>query len=651
MEGGSQEQAERLVEELTITNDSSAAEPLSKNARKKLERQKERDEAKRIKEEEKKNNALTMTGSGAASAKAPADEDMDPTQFRENRLKKVESLKEAGVNPYPHKFHVSMKVAEYIERYETLEDGEHDEDVEVSLAGRIMNKRASSSQLIFYDLHNDGFKVQLMVVASNSDMDAAEFGHLHSGVKRGDIVGVTGFPGKSRKGELSLFPRSFLVLSNCFHMMPREKASPGNANTKKNDLWIPGTVRNPESYVLKDQETRYRQRYLDLMLNKEVPQIFKTRAKVVSYIRRFLEDLDFLEVETPMMNMIAGGATAKPFETYHNDLKKKLFMRIAPELYLKQLIVGGINGVFEIGKQFRNEGIDLTHNPEFTTCEFYEAYADYNDLMDRTEKMLSGMVMKLTGGYKVKYHANGFDKDPIEIDFTPPFRRIEMIGELEKMAGLDIPKDLSSDVTNKYLLDACIRFDVKCPPPQTTARLLDKLVGHFLEETCVNPTFIIDHPEIMSPLAKSHRSKPGLTERFELFINKHEVCNAYTELNDPVVQRERFAKQLKDRQSGDDEAMATDEAFCTALEHGLPPTAGWGLGIDRLTMLLTDSQNIKEVILFPAMKPQDEPTPKPQDESAIDDRPNNALVNFVRRRGLHIILVTSLLVNAYFVCF
>lgn len=307
-----------------------------------------------------------------------------------------------------------------------------------------------------------------------------------------------------------------------------------------------------------------------------------------------------------MMNMIAGGAAARPFVTHHNDLNMRLFMRIAPELYLKKLVVGGLNRVYEIGKQFRNEGIDLTHNPEFTTCEFYMAYKDYYDLMEITENMLSGMVYELTNGsYKIKYHADGLDKDPIEIDFTPPFRRIDMIEGLEEMAGLSIPKDLTSAEANQYLKDACLKYEIKCPPPETTARLLDKLVGHFLEETCVNPTFIINHPEIMSPLAKWHRTKPGLTERFELFINKHELANAYTELNDPVVQRQRFADQLKDRQSGDDEAMALDETFCTALEYGLPPTAGWGLGIDRLTMLLTDSQNIKEVLLFPAMKPQD----------------------------------------------
>lgn len=510
--------------------------------------------------------------------KVVGEEELNPSQYLEIRKAVVAELEKSGVNPYPHKFQATMSIPQFITEFDGLQKKEQKPEVSVSLAGRVIIKRVFGKNLTFYTLQADGAQVQIMATQNEAEGDSYQ---VHQTLRRGDIVGVTGFPTRTQTGELSIIPRKCILLAPCLHMLPSKHKG------------------------LVDKEMRYRQRYIDLMLNPRTREVFYTRSKIINYIRRFLDQRGFLEVETPMMNMIAGGAAARPFKTHHNDLKLDMFMRIAPELYLKQLVIGGLDRVYEIGRQFRNEGIDMTHNPEFTTVEFYWAYTDYHDLMRETETLISGMVKEITGSYKIKYPKK--DGTMQEVDFTPPFARIPMVSGLEDKLGVKIPGDLYSDEANKFLADLCDKYELLVPEPRTTARLLDKLVGEFLEESIMErPAFIMDHPQIMSPLAKYHRDDPNLTERFECFIMGREVCNSYTELNNPLVQRMNFMNQAKDAAKGDDEAQVHDEDFCKALEFGLPPTGGWGLGIDRMCMFLTGMDNIKEVLLFPAMKPRDQ---------------------------------------------
>ncbi|NLY96343.1 MAG: lysine--tRNA ligase [Clostridiaceae bacterium] len=477
------------------------------------------------------------------------------------RREKLLELQRTGKDPFEQvKYEVTAKSSEIIEEFETREGQT------VSVAGRLMSKRGMG-KVSFCDLHDRYGKIQLYIRMNDvGEEKYAEFKKYDIG----DIVGVKGEVFKTQKGEISIKVSDIVMLSKSLQPLPEK--------------W----------HGLKDTDLRYRQRYLDLLVNPEVKNIFVTRSRIIKEIRRFLDDREFLEVETPILNPIPGGAAARPFITHHNALDMDLYLRIAPELYLKRLIIGGMERVYEIGRMFRNEGISVKHNPEFTMMELYQAYADYHDMMKLTEDMVSTVAQKVLGTCQITYQG-------VSVDLTPPWRRLTMLDAVKEYGGIDFDKLSDPEEIKAALKHKGIETEGNIGWGEALALAFEELVEHHL----IQPTFIYDYPIEISPLTKKKYSRPGLTERFEIFICGREYGNAYSELNDPIDQKERFDDQMRKRQAGDEEANMEDKDYLLAMEYGLPPTGGLGIGIDRLVMLLTDSYSIRDVILFPTMRLKD----------------------------------------------
>lgn len=493
-------------------------------------------------------------------------------EIRATRIEKLEQIKELGLNPYAYKWELSHHAAELQEKYADLPNGEEVEE-QVAIAGRIMARRIFG-KLAFFELQDETGTIQLYLDKKKinntmSDLVGA-FNHLKKLSDTGDILGVKGTLKRTEKGELSVYVGEFKILTKSLLPLP--------------DKW----------HGLTDTEKRYRQRYVDLIVNPQVRQTFRLRAKITAAIRRYLETRDFLEIETPVLQSEAGGAEARPFITHHNTLEMDLYLRIATELHLKRLIVGGFEKVFELGRIFRNEGVSTRHNPEFTSIEVYQAYVDYNEMMALTENLISSVAQEVLGTTKVTYQGDA-------IDLTTPWRRVTMHDAVKDATGVNFAQFNDFATAKTAAQEAGIEVPHDC---QTIGKLLNEAFEQKVETTLVQPTFITDYPLEISPLAKPHRDKPGLVERFELFIVGRETANSFSELTDPLDQRQRLEAQAAKKAAGDLEAQDIDEDFLAALEYGMPPTAGLGIGIDRLVMVLTDSPSIRDVIAFPLLKNQ-----------------------------------------------
>lgn len=478
------------------------------------------------------------------------------------RREKLKKLKEIGKDPFV------IEKYEYTHHSTTIKDKfEELEEEIVSVAGRIMSRRGHG-KVCFMDLQDSKGKIQIFI--KMDVIGKEEYEHLNL-LDIGDIIGVKGEVFKTKTGEVSIRAKEITLLTKSLQILPEK------------------------FHGLKDPDLRYRQRYIDLIVNPEVKETFILRSKIIKAIREYLDDRGFLEVDTPILNTVAGGANARPFITHHNSLGIDMYLRIANELYLKRLIVGGFEKVYEMGRMFRNEGMSYKHNPEFTNIELYQAYADYEDMMELTENLVAYVAEKTLGTAVIEYQGK-------KIDLTPPWRRITMIDAIKEYTGVDF----NTINTDEEAIEVAKAKGLEIEPGMKRGHVISEMFEEFCEEHLVQPTFVTHHPVEVSPLAKRNPEDPRLTNRFEAFINTWEIANAFSELNDPIDQKERFLEQVKQREAGDHEAHMMDSDFINALEVGLPPTGGLGIGVDRLIMILTNQPTIRDVILFPTMKPIDD---------------------------------------------
>lgn len=492
------------------------------------------------------------------------NQETELSELLQIRRNKLDELRKLGVDPFGTKYERTTTAKEVLDKYDGMDKDELQEaGVEVSLAGRIMAKRGMGKASF---AHIQDLSGRIQIYVRQDTIDEKKF-EAYSLLDLGDIIGVRGTVFKTKTGELSIKVLELEILSKSLLPLPEKY------------------------HGLKDVEMRYRQRYVDLIMNPDVQQTFVTRSRIIQSMRRYLDSHGYLEVETPTLHAIAGGAAARPFITHHNALDMTLYMRIAIELHLKRLIVGGLEKVYEIGRVYRNEGISTRHNPEFTMIELYEAYADYNDIMNLTENLVAHIAQEVLGTTKIQYQNH-------EVDLTPQWRRVTMVDAVKEVTGVDFSVQMTDEEAHRIAKE----HNVKVEPHHTFGHILNAFFEEFVEETLIQPTFVTGHPVEISPLAKKNDKDPRFTDRFELFIVAREHANAFSELNDPIDQRQRFEAQLEEREHGNDEAHEMDDDFIRALEYGMPPTGGLGIGVDRLVMLLTNAPSIRDVLLFPHMR-------------------------------------------------